>query len=123
MRSARILAFLIPVSLASTLLLSGCGKKSNEQTASAGSTPTSSSQPANVPPPPPPDQTAPPSTPAPPPTVVIPVATHLRVRLDEDLGSKISQPGQSFGATVADDVMVGGQTVIPRGAHAEGTVI
>ena len=123
MRSARILAFLIPVSLASTLLLSGCGKKSNEQTASAGSTPTSSSQPANVPPPPPPDQTAPPSTPAPPPTVVIPVATHLRVRLDEDLGSKISQPGQSFGATVADDVVVGGQTVIPRGAHAEGTVI
>jgi hypothetical protein len=55
--------------------------------------------------------------------VVIPVNAHLRVRLDEDLGSKISQPGQSFGATIADDVVVDGQTVIPRGAHAEGTVI
>lgn len=55
--------------------------------------------------------------------MVIPVNAHLRVRLDEDLGSKISQPGQSFGATIADDVVVDGQTVIPRGAHAEGTVI
>lgn len=55
--------------------------------------------------------------------MVIPVNAHLRVRLDEDLGSKISQPGQSFGATIADDVVVEGQTVIPRGAHAEGTVI
>jgi hypothetical protein len=54
---------------------------------------------------------------------VIPVHTPLRVRLDEDLGSKISQPGESFGATVADDVVVDGQTIIPRGAHAEGTVI
>jgi hypothetical protein len=45
------------------------------------------------------------------------------VRLDEDLGSKISQPGQSFTATVADNVIVHGQTVIPREARAEGVVI
>jgi hypothetical protein len=55
--------------------------------------------------------------------VVIPAATRVRVRLDEDLGSRISQPGQSFAATVADDVVVDGQVVIPRGAHAEGTII
>jgi hypothetical protein len=45
------------------------------------------------------------------------------VRLDQDLGSKISQPGDSFSATVADDVMVDGQPVIARGARADGTVI
>ena len=34
-----------------------------------------------------------------------------------------ASPGDSFNATVADDVIVNGQTVIPRGARAEGTVI
>ena len=34
-----------------------------------------------------------------------------------------SQPGDSFPATVADDVMVNGQIVIPSGARAEGTVV
>jgi hypothetical protein len=47
----------------------------------------------------------------------------LRVRLDQDLGSKISQEGDNFPATVADDVMVNGQVVIPKGARADGTVI
>ncbi|HEV2487727.1 MAG TPA: hypothetical protein VGT08_19560 [Terracidiphilus sp.] len=55
--------------------------------------------------------------------VDLPAGTRLPVRLDQDLGSKISQSGDSFGATIADDVMVNGQTVIPRGARAEGTVI
>jgi len=64
-----------------------------------------------------------PATPPPPATLVIPAETRIRVRLDEDLGSKISEPGENFGATVADDVVVDGVTVIPRGAHAEGTVI
>jgi hypothetical protein len=60
----------------------------------------------------------------PPPTVVdLPVGTHLHVRLDQDLGSKISHTGDPFHATIAEDVVVNGQTVIPRGAHAEGTVI
>ncbi len=53
----------------------------------------------------------------------LPEGTRIRVRLDQDLGSKISQPGDNFGATVAEDVVVNGQTVIARGAHAEGTVI
>ena len=54
---------------------------------------------------------------------MIPAGTQLRVRLDQDLGSKISQPGDSFTATVADDIVVDGRTVIPRHAEAEGTVI
>ncbi len=64
-----------------------------------------------------------PQAPPPPAAVELPAGTRLRVRLDQDLGSKISQPGDSFGATVADDVVVGGQTVIPQGSRAEGTVI
>jgi hypothetical protein len=53
----------------------------------------------------------------------LPAGTDLRVRLDEDLGSKISHPGDSFHATVARDVVVNGQIVIAKGARAEGTVI
>lgn len=55
-------------------------------------------------------------------TVVVPAGTTLTVRLGESLGSKISSAGQSFTATVASPVEVGGQTVIPSGAEARGTV-
>jgi hypothetical protein len=67
-----------------------------------------------------------PSAPAPPPppTVVeLPAGTTIRVRLDSDLGSKISSSGDNFQATVADDVMVRGETIIARGARADGTVV
>ena len=140
MKDNRILLGLAAMALASTTLLGGCNK-STTQPATSSANPTSSpSQPAQAnPPAPPQDQTSPsanapaapapgaqaaaPSTPAPPPTIVIPAGTRLRVRLDTDLGSKISQPGENFSATVADDVVVDGQTVIPRRAEAEGTVI
>jgi len=56
-------------------------------------------------------------------TVTIPEGTSLTVRLGEAVGSKISQPGQSFSATLADAVEVGGKTVIPAGAAATGTVV
>ncbi len=65
----------------------------------------------------------PPQAPPPPAAVDLPAGTRVRVRLDEDLGSKISQPGETFQATVADDVVVNGQTVIHKGARAEGTVV
>lgn len=64
-----------------------------------------------------------PQTPPPPAVVVLPPGTHITVRLDEDLGSRISQPGDSFAASVADDVVVDGQTVIAKGSRADGTVI
>lgn len=108
--------------LAAALTVSGCGKSSKQQPGSANPTQPaaqSASQPAQ--PGQSPTQAA---QPAPPPApIVVPVGTHLRVRLDEPLGSKISVPGQKFRATVADDVMVNGLDVIPRGGHAEGTVI
>ncbi len=52
-----------------------------------------------------------------------PAGTSIRVRLDSDLGSKISQPGDSFTATVADDVLKGGDVIIARGARARGAVV
>jgi hypothetical protein len=56
-------------------------------------------------------------------TVTIPAGTSLTVRLGEAVGSKISQPGQSFSATLAEPVHVNGKTVIPAGAAATGTVV
>lgn len=134
------------LTLAAMLLSAGCSKTTNQPATNAATPAASPSQPAQTsnPPAPPPDQSAAapgsastvpgatpppnqqaaaPAPPAPPPTIVIPAGTDLRVRLDQDLGSKISQPGDSFGATVADDIVVDGRTVIPRGAQAQGTVI
>ncbi len=55
--------------------------------------------------------------------VVVPAGTTLTVRLGESVGSKISSPGQSFSATLASAVTVDGNTVIPAGATARGTVV
>ena len=62
-------------------------------------------------------------TPAAPTTATIPAGTIITVRLGESVGSKISQPGQSFSATVASAVQVDGNTVIPAGATASGVVV
>ena len=70
-----------------------------------------------------PAQASAPAPPPPPEVVSLPSGTQLRIRLDRDLGSKISQPGDAFSASVADDVVVHGQTIIPRGARADGTVV
>jgi hypothetical protein len=55
--------------------------------------------------------------------IVVPAGTLLTVRLGQSVGSKISQPGQSFSATVATPVEVDGKVVIPSGANATGTVV
>ncbi len=126
--------------VAAMLSLSGCGKTKPQQSNSPSTQPAqtpqnaqqaSSGQPA-------PGQSAPgqpgttaaqaplppPPPPPPAPTVVeLPRGTRLPVRLDQAVGSKISQPGEPFGATIAEDVIVGGQVIIPHGARAEGTVI
>ena len=83
---------------------------------SGGNATTSSSAPA------PPAQTTTP-TPPPPPPVVVAAGTNLTVRLVDSLSSKTSSPGDSFSATLQDPVVVGGNTVIPAGARAKGTVV
>jgi hypothetical protein len=110
--------------LSIAVALGGCHSNSNQPANSqqtgpqpyAGGAPAQPGNSAGAPAPPPP--------PPPPPAVVeLPAGTHIRVRLDDDLSSKDSQPGQAFSATVADDVTANGTTVIPRGARADGTVV
>jgi hypothetical protein len=148
MTMTRIRSLTFPLVLTAILFAGGCNKKSDSaantaQPAADQSTPQSDQ---SVPPPPPastaqstqpqaapaPAPVAPapaPTTqaaapaPAPPPPLVIPAGTHIRVSLGQELGSKISQSGQSFNATVADPIVVGGVTVVRAGAPASGTVV
>jgi glucose/arabinose dehydrogenase len=136
MKATHIPLYLATAALVSTLTLSGCNKSTTPAT-TQNPTPAAQQPAANNPPAPPPDNSTPapvasqpaPQAPAqaaappPPAQITIPAGTSIRVRLDQDLGSKISQEGESFDATVADDVVVHGQTVIPREARAEGVVI
>jgi hypothetical protein len=56
-------------------------------------------------------------------TATLPEGTTITVRLGETLGSKLSSPGQSFTATVAEPVTINGNTVIVSGTDARGTVV
>lgn len=126
-------ALFASATLALTMAVAGC-KSNNAPANQASSSQPAASQPAS------PDsmstpsaaqpaapagqqQAAAPRTPPPPVVIDLPAGTNIRVRLDSDLGSKISQPGDSFTATVADDVLKNGDVIIAKGAHAQGTVV
>ncbi len=132
MRTHRLIALAAGAALVAMLAIGGCSRNKNQQPANQPpASAQSASQPSGNgnPPPPPADQTASgaqpatPQTPPPPAAVDIPAGTRVRIRIDQDLGSKISQAGETFSATVAAPVVIDGQTVIPRDARAEGTVI
>jgi hypothetical protein len=107
MRS-RSLASVLAVTLLSVLF--ACSKPENSSTTtSEGAAAGSSSE-------------ATPSKLAPAPTV-IPAGTVITVRLGESIGSKISQAGQTFTASVANPVEVDGKAIIPAGAAASGVVV
>lgn len=57
------------------------------------------------------------------PPIVVPAGTDIVVTLGQALSSKTSQSGQTFTASVAQPVSVGGQTAIPKGASVSGTVV
>jgi len=113
------------------LFLVACSKKSADNpessqpasqaagaASSAEATPPAvvpAAQPAPAPEPPPPPK------PKPKP-VVIPAGTVLTVRLQQALGSKTSNVGDRFDATLAEPVVVGGKAVVPAGSSASGTV-
>jgi len=63
------------------------------------------------------------SQPAAPQPSVVPAGTTLTVRLGEALGSRVSDVGQRFSATLDQDVVVRGQTVIAAGASVTGKVV
>jgi hypothetical protein len=109
------------VSLLLLLTLAACSKPANnaagnpaDQNTAAQPGAAGGSTPAN--------NAAPPQASQPQP-VVVPAGTMLTVRLREAVGSKISQPGQSFSATLSSPVAVDGNTVIPAGAAAQGVVV
>jgi hypothetical protein len=54
--------------------------------------------------------------------VIVPAGTSVTVSLGSALGSKLSQAGQTFTGTVAKDVTVGNEVVIPKGSTVAGTV-
>ena len=56
-------------------------------------------------------------------TITVPAGRVLTVRLADDVGSKISQPGQTFGGSLARAVEVEGQVVIPAGSRVQGEVV
>jgi len=63
------------------------------------------------------------SQPPAPVTITVAAGKVLTVRLADEVGSKISQPGQSFGGTLARPVDVNGEVAIPAGARVEGVVV
>ena len=101
--------------LLALLALAGCGSKTSEEpstaTDSSGKTTAGGSKaPGLI------DRlTAKPIT--------VPAGTVITVRLGEALGSKLSESGQTFLATVAEAVELEGKAVIPSGAAASGTVV
>ncbi|MGC1452773.1 MAG: BON domain-containing protein [Candidatus Sulfotelmatobacter sp.] len=77
------------------------------------------SQPQSQPQPQPPP---PVEKPAPQP-IVVPAGTALTVKVGQALGSKTSQTGQTFLATLAQPVTVEGAKAIPSGSTVSGTVV
>jgi len=57
------------------------------------------------------------------PAFLIPSGTRVRVRLAQTLDTKYSRPGTTFGATLADPIVVGNQVVVPRGTPFTGSVV
>ena len=80
-------------------------------------TPATSQVTQSVAPPPPPVEKPKPQP------IVVPAGTTLTVRVGQALGSKSSQTGQTFLATLAQPVSVGGRAAIPAGATVSGTVV
>jgi hypothetical protein len=135
--SSRLSVLLLTVCL--LLGLAACSKKpetaDNQQQPPAttadnsANAPGGTQSPANTPPPNPPMQlaqtpAAPAETPAPPPPKpkIVPAGTVIRVRLNEAIGSKTAQAGQTFTGSVMDPIVVGGRTLIPAGATVAGEV-
>jgi hypothetical protein len=55
--------------------------------------------------------------------ITVPADTPITVVLSSTINSKVAKPGDEFEATVSEPVVVEGRTAIPKGAHANGTVV
>lgn len=54
--------------------------------------------------------------------LVVPAGTSITIITNDPLGSKISQSGSTFSASVGQDVLVRNEMAIPKGAAVSGTV-
>ncbi len=54
---------------------------------------------------------------------VVPAGTPISVRLQSSVSSATSRSGDTFEAVIDEPIMVGGQTLVPRGAQATGQVL
>lgn len=113
MKSARLLSVGVLLAL---FFSAGCGKTGTPS--SSTDTPGASASPS----PGAAGSGAAEAKPAPAP-LVIPAGKSISVRLGQTLSSKDSQAGQEFSATVAQPVVVNGETVIHEGATARGVVV
>jgi hypothetical protein len=109
----RRLLFLSLSAACFTLLLAGCQKSADQQSATdaTSSAPVAETSKSTA------KQPEPPPRP-----LVVPAETVISVVLDQAVGSKISTPGQAFSATVHAPVEVDGRVAIPKGARASGIV-
>ena len=103
-RVSSLLAFWLLV-----LMLAGCGSKPPAEPATAEDEGSGSKSPGLM------DRLS--SKPS-----VVPAGTSIAVRLGETVSTKNNSKGDTFSATVAQAVTVGGKVVIPKGAEASGTV-
>jgi len=103
------------VILSLCFVLFGCSNKSTESGSQANDATGSSSPGAS--------SSEPAKKAEAPKSIVVPAGTILTVRLGQAVGSKISETGQSFSATLAQPVMVGGEVALAKGATASGTVV
>ena len=90
------------------LVVAGCSKGSNDATDAGSATGGSSSAASKK------AEGAP--------AIVVPAGTELTVRLESAVGSKTSNEGDPFEASLAEPVVVGEKVVIPKGASASGVV-
>lgn len=110
---SRLLAPMLVTYLALSVL--GCSKKADDTTADTSATTPTTTAPVEK-------AKAEPRKPKREP-VTIAAGTVLTVKLGQTVGSKVSQPGQSFSATLSSPVQVDSKTVIAAGAAVSGTVV
>lgn len=104
--------FLLIAVLALAVLGSGCGTQLPAESAQAGQAAPFAANAAITP-----SRTLVPAPQA------IPAGTPLAIRLQQNLSSATSAPGEHFDAVLAQPIVIDGQTVAPRGATVEGRVV
>ena len=126
MTDAKLNKYLLPLSLASLLMVAGCNKNQQPQSEQPAASAPQSGQAAPGAPTPPgsasPEQ-ARSAAPAERPVYTIPAGTRVTVRLGQTINSSTAHDGDPFEATVAEPIAIQGRTLVAAGAAATGHVV